>query len=244
MPSLLDPQDDDPYGVAGQGLLNLPPSPAGSMFTRPAPPPVNYSDAVWDYLGQPRGQTDPNVPLSPLPGTGARVPADKMLDAPYVVYDDPPLEDQTNPYTTTYDEPNTPVLATPNKTIEANKAARYGDVVRQLPGDLSAITQGMGRPTNAPGLIAPGNINIHQRPVVRNADGSVSTVRSMTFTDENGNAVLVPSVIAGRGIVSPREAYKHYQQTGQHLGIFDTPEAADAYAQSLHEQQANEYIQR
>jgi hypothetical protein len=226
-----------------QGQLNTlaPPQLAGSMFTRPAPPPVNYSDAVWDYLGQPRGQTDPNVPIAPLPGTGARVPVDKMLDAPYVVYDDPQLEDQTNPYVTSYDEPNTPVLATPNKTIEANKAVRTGEGIRQLPGDLNAITQGMARPMNAPGLISPGNINIHQRPVVQNADGSVSTVRSMTFTTPDGKAVLVPSVIAGRGIVSPQEAYKYYQQTGQHLGVFDTPEAADAYAQALHEQQATEY---
>jgi hypothetical protein len=94
---------------------------------------------------------------------------------------------------------------------------------------------------NAPGLVAPGNINIHQRPVVQNADGSVSTVRSMTFTSPDGKAVLVPSVIAGRGIVSPQEAYRYYQQTGQHLGVFDTPENADAYAQALHEQQAMEY---
>lgn len=94
---------------------------------------------------------------------------------------------------------------------------------------------------NAAGLLVPGNINIHQRPVVRNADGTVSTVRSMTFTTPDGRAVLVPSVIAGRGIVSPQEAYKYYQQTGQHLGVFDTPENADAYAQMLHEQQASEY---
>ncbi len=94
---------------------------------------------------------------------------------------------------------------------------------------------------NADGLLVPGNINIHQRPVVRNADGTVSTVRSMTFTTPDGRAVLVPSVIAGRGIVSPQEAYRYYQQTGQHLGIFDTPDAADAYAQMLHEQQASEY---
>jgi hypothetical protein len=63
----------------------------------------------------------------------------------------------------------------------------------------------------------------------------------MTFTTPDGKAVLVPSVIAGRGVVSPQEAYRYYQQTGQHLGVFDTPEAADAYAQALHEQQATEY---
>lgn len=93
----------------------------------------------------------------------------------------------------------------------------------------------------APGLVVPGNINTHRRPVVRNADGSISTVRSMNFEDEHGRQVLVPTVIDGRGVVSPDEAIKYYYATGQHLGIFDTPESAEAYAQSLHESQATEY---
>jgi hypothetical protein len=94
---------------------------------------------------------------------------------------------------------------------------------------------------NAPGLIAPGNINIHQRPVVRNADGSISTVRSASFEDDDGRNVLIPTVIGGRGVVPVDEAIKHYRQTGQHLGIFDSEENATAYAKSLHEQQAGEY---
>lgn len=94
----------------------------------------------------------------------------------------------------------------------------------------------------AEGLLVPGNINIHRRPVVKNADGSISTVRSMTITDDSGRAILIPSVIAARGIVSPEEARKYYEQTGEHLGIFDNPDNADAYAQSLHEQQAGEYL--
>ena len=96
-------------------------------------------------------------------------------------------------------------------------------------------------PQTAEGLLVPGNINLHQRPVVRNRDGSISTVRSMTFTDDDGRAILIPTAIPGRGIVSPDEAIKLYYQTGQHLGHFDTPENADAYAQALHEQQAGEY---
>ena len=97
------------------------------------------------------------------------------------------------------------------------------------------------RGETAPGLIVPGNINLHRRPVVRNADGSISTVRSMTFTDDDGRAVLIPSVIEGRGIVPFEQAVKHYYQTGQHLGIFEDPDQADAYARSLHEAQAGEY---
>jgi hypothetical protein len=95
----------------------------------------------------------------------------------------------------------------------------------------------------AAGLLVPGNINVHQRPIVRNADGSISTVRSMSFTDDDGRSVLIPTVIQGRGIVSPQEAIKYYYQTGQHLGIFKSPNEADAYAQALHEQQATEYPQ-
>ena len=95
---------------------------------------------------------------------------------------------------------------------------------------------------NAAGLLVPGNINIHQRPTVQNANGSISTVRSMTFTDDDGRAVLIPTVIAGRGVVPVSEAIKHYYNTGQHLGIFATPDHADAYAQALHEAQAMEYL--
>jgi hypothetical protein len=96
-------------------------------------------------------------------------------------------------------------------------------------------------PLKASGLLIPGNINLHTRPVVRNADGSISTVRSMSFTDDDGRAVLIPTVIPGRGIVPPEQAIQYYRQTGQHLGIFEHPDAADAYAQALHEQQAGAY---
>jgi hypothetical protein len=50
-------------------------------------------------------------------------------------------------------------------------------------------------------------------------------------------------VVGGR-VVSDKEAVRHYQQTGEHLGIFRTPAEADAYAQRLHEQQAAEYTGR
>ena len=92
------------------------------------------------------------------------------------------------------------------------------------------------------GLLVPGNINLHKRPTVRNADGSISTVRSMTFTDDDGRAVLIPTVIPGRGVVPARQAIEHYYKTGEHLGIFERPDLADAYAQALHEQQAMEYL--
>lgn len=95
-------------------------------------------------------------------------------------------------------------------------------------------------PGIAAGLLVPGNINLSQRPKVKNADGSISTVRSMSFTDDKGQNILIPTVIGDR-VVSDGEAIRHYYKTGQHLGIFTTPQAADTYAESLHQAQAKQY---
>lgn len=96
-------------------------------------------------------------------------------------------------------------------------------------------------PKSAPGLVAPGNIDIYSRPKVKNADGSISTVRSASFRDDQGREVLIPTVSDDGRIMSNQEAWQNYQRTGKHLGIFDTPESATAYANSLHNQQDQFY---
>lgn len=97
--------------------------------------------------------------------------------------------------------------------------------------------QGPAGPSS--GLLVPGNINLNKRPIVHNADGSYSTVRSITITD-GGKAILIPTVV-GKKVVSNEQAIRHYQNTGQHLGIFDSESDADAYAETLHDAQAKEY---
>jgi soluble lytic murein transglycosylase-like protein len=52
--------------------------------------------------------------------------------------------------------------------------------------------------------------------------------------------VLIPTVVNGR-VVSEDAAVAHYRHTGEHLGIFRPPAEATAYAQSLHNDQAQEY---
>lgn len=90
----------------------------------------------------------------------------------------------------------------------------------------------------APGMVAPGNIDLGHRPDVKNADGSHSSVRSMSF-EENGQEILVPTVPEdGSHIMSDNEAIAQYHRTGKFLGKFKTPADATRYAQRLHEQQA------
>jgi hypothetical protein len=102
--------------------------------------------------------------------------------------------------------------------------------------------------SNPKGLVEPGNIPIDNRPTIQNADGSHSSEYSVSFS-QDGKEVLVPTVVNGKFLTpdgkkpkpgSPAErtmfdaAWKHYLDTGENLGKFDSPADADAYAQQLH----------
>lgn len=95
---------------------------------------------------------------------------------------------------------------------------------------------------NPKGLVEPGNIDLLNRPKVPTPgkSGFTSTVRSITVGIERDGkklAALIPTVINNK-VVSDAAALKHFQKTGENLGIFATEELANAYAQGLHKQQA------
>lgn len=90
------------------------------------------------------------------------------------------------------------------------------------------------------GLLKPGNIDLFSRPIVRNDDGSISTVRSMSFGADEGE-VLVPLVSDDGRIMTEDEAIDQYMRTGRHLGIFADPRSATSYAKQLHDQQERYY---
>ncbi len=89
-------------------------------------------------------------------------------------------------------------------------------------------------------MIENGNIDLTKRPLVKNADGTVSTVRSMSFNNGR-HEVLIPTVHPSGRIMSDDEAIQHHRQTGEHLGRFSTPEKATEYAEKLHGSQESMY---
>ena len=84
-----------------------------------------------------------------------------------------------------------------------------------------------------------GTIDLNKRKVVQNKDGTISTELSFS-TNIDGKEVLLPTVIDGK-IVNEEEAIKHFQETGEHLGMFDTVKEAEEYAKELHNLQDEYY---
>ena len=84
----------------------------------------------------------------------------------------------------------------------------------------------------------PATLPLGVRDAVKNPDGSTSTVRTISIGTDEGE-VLIPTVIGGR-VVSDEEAIRHYERTGEHLGVFNSPEEATRYAKKLSGEHAAE----
>jgi hypothetical protein len=111
-------------------------------------------------------------------------------------------------------------------------------------------------------MIEKGNIDVNHRPSITNADGSHSSIYSVTVPiNKNGSLwkgdyakapryALVPSIAKGKFLTPDGKmpargnkkaasaledaAARYYDKTREHLGIFKSSDAADKYAGNTH----------
>lgn len=111
--------------------------------------------------------------------------------------------------------------------LNESDPVRAEKILRQLEGSLR-------NPLKVPEPLVAGNLPLTIQDRVTNPDGSVSTVRTISFETADGE-VLIPTVINGN-VVSSTEAIAHYEETGENFGTFKSAKEATAYAKWLHEE--------
>jgi hypothetical protein len=119
--------------------------------------------------------------------------------------------------------------------MEAERASRMAMQQKLVGGTVGRVAE-MG----LIGQVEQGNIDLENRPQVKNPDGSVSTVRSISI-EQDGQTILIPTVVNGK-VVSDQEAIQHFQASGEHLGVFADRPSADQFAQNCTKKRQIEFL--
>lgn len=123
---------------------------------------------------------------------------------------------------------------------QAGRRAQAPTALEAPPSATTALDA--AKPVN--GMVEPGNIDLKNRKVLNNADGTYSTESSITITEKGRDgrevAVNLPTVIDGKRY-GDKEAVAYYKRTGEHLGKFASIQAAEAAAQGTHLDQEKRY---
>lgn len=115
------------------------------------------------------------------------------------------------------------------------------DAERRLNDDPEGLRRDLLGERAPQGELEIGNIDLSKRGAIKNADGSISTLKSMSF-NQGGREVLIPTIDPEGREMTEEEAIERYLGTGEHLGRFDKPENATAYAKRLSERMGKKIL--
>ena len=110
--------------------------------------------------------------------------------------------------------------------------AQYQKTIQQSIRTMSENTRRKSTTTLPQGMTAAGTIDLAKRVPVENPDGTFSTVVSKSF-EIDGREVLLPTLDPTGSKMTDKETIDRYKATGEHLGIFTSPDAATKYAKHL-----------
>ncbi len=192
-------------------------------------------DALREYEANGGGQNVRNGPYNPGYRTGTRPMSQEEYTAAYEKYKQAAssiAHDQLSGYRRTMQERQKQVLPT---------------LIHDQQSGYRRTQQQRAEYDRLLGQYGAGNVDLHDRPQYKNADGSVSTVDSVGFNID-GKEVLLPSVWMKNGkpyhSQSDDEILQHYYDTGEYLGRFDSVAEANSYASKLHTAQDYYYTQQ
>ena len=92
------------------------------------------------------------------------------------------------------------------------------------------------------GQVITGNIDLSNRPRVKNPDGKISTVRTIGV-QADGLEFVIPTVSDDGKLLSDAQAIALFKKSKKHLGAFKTKEQATDFAKQLHESEAAKLVQ-
>ena len=131
------------------------------------------------------------------------------------------------------------VLLAAVTTVISYLAYRHWEVAASLVFVIILLAGFIFLPGAMADPVVEGNIDLDDRIVVFNEDGTFST--EISFSVEiDGLEVLLPLIIDG-DLVSEEEAINHFLRTGEHLGMFSSIEECEKFAEELHLRQERRY---
>ena len=97
--------------------------------------------------------------------------------------------------------------------------------------------EGVARNRVQSGMVEPPTLDVSDRVGWANLDGTKSSILTISIGIGPGMEALIPTIAPDGQRLTEDQAVDRFFQTGEHLGIFATPDSATIYARDLSSRQ-------